>query len=147
ILSENKTWISFLPPDTILTPHPKEFERLAGKSENDFERLKLLRQFTQKNNVIVILKGGHSAIAMPDGNIYFNSSGNAGLAKGGSGDALTGMILGLLTRGYTPPQASLIATFVHGLAADLCIKKMSMESVLISDVIARIPRAFKKLED
>jgi len=147
ILSENKTWLSFLPPDTILTPHPKEFERLAGKSENDFERLQLLRQFSQKNNVIVILKGGHSAIAMPDGNIYFNSSGNAGLAKGGSGDALTGMILGLLTRGYTPPQASLIATFVHGLAADLCIKKMSMESVLISDVIARIPRAFKKLED
>lgn len=147
ILSENKTWLSFLPADTILTPHPKEFERLAGKSENDFERLKMLRQFSQKHNVIVILKGAHAAIAMPDGNVYFNSTGNPGLAKGGSGDALTGMILGLLCRGYNAPQACIIGAYLHGYAADLCLKKMSMESVLISDVIALIPKAFRKLED
>lgn len=147
ILSENKTWLSFLPADTILTPHVKEFERLAGKSENDFERLQLLKQFSTKNNLIVALKGAHSAVAMPNGDVYFNSSGNPGLAKGGSGDALTGMILGLLSRGYTSPQAALIAVFLHGFAADICSSKMSMESILISDVISRIPRAFKKLED
>jgi NAD(P)H-hydrate epimerase len=84
---------------------------------------------------------------MPDGNIFFNSTGNAGLAKGGSGDALTGVILGLLARGYNPPQAALIGVFVHGFAADLAIKKSSVESLLISDVIEKLPRAFKKLEE
>jgi hydroxyethylthiazole kinase-like uncharacterized protein yjeF len=146
ILSENKTWLSFLPPDTILTPHPKEFERLTEKHENDFDRLKALKEFSIKYNCIVILKGAHTAIAMPDGNTFFNSTGNAGLSKGGSGDALTGIILGLLTRGYNAPKAALIGTFIHGFAADLCLKKKSMESILISDVIDQLPKAFKKLE-
>jgi len=83
---------------------------------------------------------------MPDGNVFFNSSGNAGLAKGGSGDGLTGIILGLLARGYNTPQATLIGTFIHGYAADLCVKKKSKESLLISDVIGMLPKAFKKLE-
>jgi hydroxyethylthiazole kinase-like uncharacterized protein yjeF len=146
ILSENKTWLSFLPPDTILTPHPKEFERLAGKQEDDFERLTELKKFSMRNRCIVILKGAHSAVAMPDGTVFFNSSGNAGLAKGGSGDGLTGIILGLLARGYNAPQSALIGTFMHGFAADLCIKKKSMESLMISDVIEQLPKAFKKLE-
>jgi len=147
ILSENKTWLNFLPADTILTPHIKEFERLAGKSDDDFERLEKLRHFSTRCNCIVILKGAHSAIAMPDGNVFFNSSGNPGLAKGGSGDALTGIILGLLCRGYNPPQAALIGTFIHGYAADLSLKKASMESILITDVINHLPKAFKKLEE
>lgn len=146
ILSENKTWLSFLPPGTILTPHPKEFERLAGKFEDDFERLEGLKQFSIRYNCIVVLKGAHTAIAMPDGNTFFNSSGNAGLAKAGSGDGLTGIILGLMARSYNTPQAALIGTFIHGYAADLCLKKKSMESILISDVIDQLPKAFKKLE-
>ena len=145
-LSENKTWLNFLPAQTILTPHPKEFERLTEKCENDFERLKILKQFSLKYNCIVILKSAHTVIAMPDGNLFFNSSGNPGLAKAGSGDALTGIILGLLSRGYNSPQAALIGTFIHGFAADLCLKNMSMESILITDVIAHLPKAFKKLE-
>ena len=146
ILSENKTWLNFLQPGTILTPHPKEFERLTEKHSDDFERLKAAKHFSLKYNCILILKGAHSAVCMPDGNVFFNSSGNAGLAKGGSGDALTGIILGLLSRGYNAPQAALIGTFIHGYAADLCIKKKSVESLLISDVIEMLPRAFKKLE-
>jgi ADP-dependent NAD(P)H-hydrate dehydratase / NAD(P)H-hydrate epimerase len=146
ILSENKTWLSYLPLDTILTPHPKEFERLTEKTGDDFERLKILKQFSLKYNCIVVLKGSHSAIAMPDGNIFFNSSGNSGLAKAGTGDGLTGIILGLLARGYNPPQAALIGTFIHGYAADLCIKKTSKESLLISDVIEMLPKAFRKVE-
>jgi hydroxyethylthiazole kinase-like uncharacterized protein yjeF len=146
ILSENKTWLSFLPPDTILTPHPKEFERLAGKQEDDFERLTELKKFSMKHRCIVVLKGAHSAVAMPDGTVFFNSSGNSGLAKGGSGDGLTGIILGLLARGYNAPQSALIGTFIHGFAADQCIKKKSMESLLISDVIEQLGKAFKKLE-
>lgn len=146
ILSENKTWLNFLPPSTILTPHPKEFERLTKKFENEFERLKGLKHFSLKYNCIVILKGAHSAIAMPDGNVFFNSTGNPGLAKGGSGDGLTGIILGLLARGYNAPQASLIGTFIHGFAADLFTRKKSEESLLVSDVIDLLPKAFKKLE-
>lgn len=145
ILSENKTWLNFLPQGTILTPHPKEFERLTEKHADDFERLKALKQFSIKYNCIVILKGAHSAIAMPDGNILFNSSGNPGLAKGGTGDGLTGILLGLLARGYSQAQASIIGTFLHGYAADLCVKKKSMESLLISDVIEMLPKAFYKL--
>jgi ADP-dependent NAD(P)H-hydrate dehydratase / NAD(P)H-hydrate epimerase len=147
ILSENKTWLNFLPANCILTPHPKEFERLCGKSENDFERLETLRQFSMRYHCIVLLKGAHTAIAMPDGTVFFNSSGNAGLAKAGSGDGLTGIILGLLSRGYNPPQASIIGAFIHGYAADLCVKKQSMEGLLMSDVIKKLPKAFKKLEE
>lgn len=146
ILSENKTWLNFLQPGTILTPHPKEFERLTEKHSDDFERLKALKHFSMRYSCVVVLKGAHSAIAMPDGNIFFNSSGNPGLAKGGSGDGLTGIILGLLARGYNAPQSALIGTFIHGYAADLCIKKKSKESLLISDVIEQLPRAFRKLE-
>jgi len=146
ILSENKTWMEFLPAETILTPHPKEFERLAGKQDNDFERIKTLKHLSLKHNCIFILKGAHSAVAFPDGSVFFNSSGNAALAKGGSGDALTGIILGLLARGYSAPKAALMGMFIHGYAADLCVKKKSKESILINDVIEQLPKAFKKLE-
>jgi len=146
ILSENKTWLNFLQPGTILTPHPKEFERLTEKHADDFERVKAAKHFSMKYNCILIIKDAHTAIVMPDGNVFFNSSGNAGLAKGGSGDGLTGIILGLLARGYNTPQATLIGTFIHGYAADLCVKKKSKESLLISDVIGMLPKAFKKLE-
>jgi len=146
ILSDNKTWLNFLQPGTILTPHPKEFERLTEKHADDFDRLKAARRFSLKYNCILILKGAHSAVCMPDGNVFFNSSGNSGLAKGGSGDGLTGIILGLLTRGYNAPQSALIGTFIHGYAADLYVKKKSVESLLISDVIDMLPKAFKKLE-
>ena len=91
------------------------------------------------------LKDAFTHICMPDGSVVFNSTGNPGLAKGGSGDCLTGIIVGLLARGYTPAKAALIGVYVHGLAADLCAKKMSEESILISDVIQKLPVAFKRL--
>jgi hydroxyethylthiazole kinase-like uncharacterized protein yjeF len=147
ILAANKTWLSFLPPETILTPHPGEFARLTEKTNDDFERLKLLKEFSLKHNCIVVLKGAHSAIAMPDGNVFFNSTGNSGLAKGGSGDGLTGIILGLLARGYNAAQSALIGTFIHGFAADLCVEFKSKESLLITDVINRLPDAFFKIEE
>jgi NAD(P)H-hydrate epimerase len=145
-LSENKTWLSFLPANTILSPHPKEFERLTEKCQDDFDRLKIIQQFSVRNNCILLYKGAHSIIAMPDGNLFFNSSGNAGLSKAGSGDGLSGIILGLLARGYSEAQATLIGTFVHGYAADVCVEDMSRESVLISDVTSALPRAFLDLE-
>lgn len=147
ILSENKTWLSFLPPETILTPHPKEFDRLTEEHNNDLERYATARHFALKHKVIVVLKGSYTSICMPDGSSYFNSSGNSGLAKGGSGDALTGIITGLLARGYTAPKAALIGVYVHGYAADLATKKLSKESLLASDVIDKLGKAFLKLED
>jgi NAD(P)H-hydrate epimerase len=145
ILANNKTWLSFLQPNTILTPHVKEFDRLTQKHANDFERLESAKQFSVKHNCILVLKGAYTQIAMPDGNVFFNSTGNAGLAKGGSGDTLTGIILGLLARGYTPPQAALLAVYIHGSAADLSLKKIHIESLLATDVIAKLPKAFEKL--
>ncbi|MBK7310142.1 MAG: NAD(P)H-hydrate dehydratase [Sphingobacteriaceae bacterium] len=147
ILSENKTWLSFLPPETILTPHPKEFDRLTEKHDSDIERYATAKHFALKHKVIVVLKGAYTSICMPDGSSYFNSSGNSGLAKGGSGDALTGIITGLLARGYTAPKAVLIGVYVHGYAADLATKKLSKESLLASDVIDKLGKAFLKLED
>jgi ADP-dependent NAD(P)H-hydrate dehydratase / NAD(P)H-hydrate epimerase len=145
ILAENKTWLSFLPAGTIVTPHVKEFDRLTQKHSDDFERFESAKQFSLKHNCILVLKGAYTMIAMPDGNAFFNSTGNAGLAKGGSGDTLTGVILGLLARGYTPPQAALIGVYIHGSAADSCLKKIHIESLLATDVIAKLPKAFEKL--
>jgi NAD(P)H-hydrate epimerase len=147
ILANNKTWLSFLATDTILTPHVKEFDRLTQKHISDFERLETAKQFSIKNSCIVVLKGAYTQTVMPDGNVFFNSTGNAGLAKGGSGDTLTGILLGLLARGYTPPQAALIGVYIHGSAADNAIKKIYIESLLATDVINRIPKAFEKLYD
>lgn len=147
ILADNKTWLSFLPANSVLTPHVKEFDRLTEKHENDFDRLNTARQFALKYNCILILKATYTLITMPDGNCFFNSTGNPGLAKGGSGDALTGIITGLIARGYSTPQAALLGVYIHGYAADLCLKKINMESLLVSDVIAKLPKAFEKLYD
>lgn len=145
ILANNKTWLSFLQPDSILTPHVKEFDRLTEKHADDFDRLETAKKFAMKHRCIVVLKGAYTQTVTPDGNVFFNSTGNAGLAKGGSGDTLTGTILGLLTRGYTSPQAALIGVYLHGSAADNALKKIHIESLLATDVINRLPKAFEKL--
>lgn len=147
ILANNKTWLSFIPANCIMTPHVKEFDRLTQEHENDFERLNSARHFSMKHNCILILKATYTLIAMPDGNCFFNSTGNAGLAKGGSGDTLTGILTGLIARGYSTPQAALLGVYIHGYAADLCLKKIHMESLLSSDVINKLPKAFEKLYD
>jgi NAD(P)H-hydrate epimerase len=108
--------------------------------------LSTAREFAARFRCILVLKSAHTAIAMPDGTVFFNSTGNPGLAKAGSGDGLTGILLGLLCRTYTPAQAALIGVYLHGLAADSCAKKISMESMLISDVIEELPTVFLELE-
>jgi len=145
ILAENKTWLGFLQPNTILTPHPKEFERLAGTSDNEFDRLQLALDFAVKYQVIVVLKGGHTAVCSPQGNCYFNTTGNPGMATGGSGDVLTGIILGLLAQSYSPLEASILGVFIHGLAGDLALRKRGHEALIASDIIEYLGKAFKKL--
>jgi NAD(P)H-hydrate epimerase len=147
ILSENKTWLSFLPKDSILTPHPKEFERLAGKSKNDFERHEKVVAFAVKHQVYVILKGAYSCIASPNGYSYFNSTGNSGMASGGSGDVLTGILLGLKAQGYSMLETALIGCFLHGFAADIATEFIAEESLLPSDIISYISDAFIQLNN
>jgi NAD(P)H-hydrate epimerase len=143
ILSANKEWLNILPHGTILTPHPKEFERLAGNSKTGYKRNQMQIKFAQKYNVIVILKGAYTSIALPDGSCYFNSTGNPGMATAGSGDVLTGIILSLLGQGYIPTHAALVGVYLHGLAGDYAASKGSEESVIASDIIENIGRAFR----
>ncbi|KIC93784.1 bifunctional ADP-dependent NAD(P)H-hydrate dehydratase/NAD(P)H-hydrate epimerase [Flavihumibacter solisilvae] len=142
ILSQNQDLFPSLPPFSILTPHPKEFERLAGKSANETERINKARELAKKHQLIFVLKGHHSLIAMPGGSAYFNMSGNASMAKGGSGDVLTGMLTGLLCRGYTPEQAALLGVHLHGLAGEFASADLGMESVLAGDISDHIAKAF-----
>jgi NAD(P)H-hydrate epimerase len=139
--------LSKIPKGSILTPHPKEFERLFGKTEDDFARNELQRRKAWELGVVLLLKGAHSCIADPDGNCYFNATGNPGMATGGSGDVLTGVITGLLAQGYTPLQAAQLGVFLHGLAGDLAAEKLQHESLIASDIVDQLGNAFKKLRN
>lgn len=145
IIAENKTWFAFLRGGSILTPHPKEFERLFGKSDNSFERLKLQREMAMKYSIYIVLKGAHTSIAFPDGSVYFNSTGNPGMATGGSGDVLTGIICGLLAQGYKPYEASVLGVYLHGVAGDIAAEKMSEQGMTAMDIIEGVGEAWKRL--
>lgn len=147
IMSENKTWLSFLHPKTILTPHPKEFERLFGPTSNSFERLELQRLMAMKYNIIIVLKGGHTTVAMPNGAVFFNTTGNPGMATAGSGDVLTGMIASLLAQRYQPEEAAVLGVYLHGLAGDLAAESMGQEAMIASDITEHIGSAYKVLRD
>lgn len=145
ILGDNKTWLAFLPPDTILTPHPKEFDRMAGSSANAFERWQKQVDFSKRFGVYVLLKGAFTCISTPDGRSFFNSSGCPGMATAGSGDVLTGIILGLLSRGYAPGQAALISAYIHGLAGEVAEKRYSAEGMTAGDIIRSLGKAWNYL--
>lgn len=146
ILSENKTWLSYLPANTILTPHPGEFSRLVGKWDNDKEKLDLLKEFCRRFNVTVILKDAHTCICTPGGKFFFNSTGNPSLAKGGSGDVLTGILTSLLAQGYGVLTASILGVFIHGRAADIASSELHENSVLARDVCEKIPDSLRSIE-
>ncbi len=146
ILAMNPDLFSRLPADTILTPHPGEFNRMAGSWTDDFDKLNKQREFAKKYSVYVILKGKNSSIACPDGTIWFNTTGNAGMAKGGSGDVLTGLITGLRASGYNALDACLLGTWLHGLAGDIAAELLSQEGMNAGDLIDFLPNAWKTLQ-
>jgi hydroxyethylthiazole kinase-like uncharacterized protein yjeF len=147
ILSMNKEWYSLIPERAILTPHPKEFERLAGISVNGFDRLTKQIEFSKVHRCIVVLKGANTSITTPDGKVYFNSTGNPGMATAGSGDVLTGILLSFLSQGYTPENAAVLGVYLHGLAGDLAAEKLCFESIIASDIINCLSAAFNKLRE
>ena len=147
ILAQNKTWLAFLPKNSILTPHPKELERLIGKTESDYERYDKLREFAFKHGVYVVLKGAHTAVACPDATVSFNSTGNPGMATAGSGDVLTGIITGLLSQGYHPKEAAVVGVYWHGLAGDIALDTTGGPGVIASDIIDSLGHAYKTITD
>ncbi len=145
ILAENKEWLKKIPPQCILTPHPKEFERLAGKTKNGFERMQLSRSMASEYNIIIVLKGAYTLIACPDGSCHFNSTGNSGMATAGSGDVLTGIILSLLSQAYEPKHAAILGVYLHGLAGDFAAQKIGQDSMIASDITDHLGEAFKHI--
>lgn len=143
ILAAHKTMLEKIPAGSILTPHMKEFERLAGKSQHDYDRLEKAKAFSKKYKVLIVLKGAHTAIINPEGITYFNSTGNPGMATAGAGDVLTGIITALLGQGYPSQEAALLGVFLHGYAGDAAARKLSQHSMLASDIVEGITYFFK----
>ncbi|MBS3807272.1 MAG: NAD(P)H-hydrate dehydratase [Bacteroidales bacterium] len=147
ILSMNQGLLDKLPAGSILTPHPREFERLTHAVENHHERLELQRDFAIRHKVVLVLKGGNTSIAMPDGRLYFNTTGNPGMATGGSGDVLTGMIASLVGQGYPPERAAILGVWLHGHAGDWAGESRGPQALIASDIVESIGLAFKSLQD
>jgi NAD(P)H-hydrate epimerase len=146
LMTADKELLLLLPANSILTPHPKEFQRLAGTWKNDFERLTLQQQFAVRTKCILVLKGAYTSIAIPSGEVYFNSTGNPGMATGGSGDVLTGILTGLLAQGYSSKEAAVLGVYLHGMAGDLAAKATSQYGLIASDIIDFISSAYHELE-
>jgi NAD(P)H-hydrate epimerase len=147
ILSQHPDWLKLLPEGCILTPHPKEFDRLAGDSSDAYERHLKQREFAKRHKVVLVLKGAYTGIAFPDGSYWFNTTGNPGMATGGSGDVLTGLITGLLAQGIPSPDAALAAVYLHGLAGDLAAEASSEEALIAGDMILYLGEAFRELHN
>ena len=147
IISGHRAWINQLPRELVMTPHPAELDRLSGNTANgSYDRLQRAHELSERLGAYIILKGHYSALCTPDGDILFNPTGNAGMATAGSGDVLTGIITALLARGYTRRSACLLGMYLHGLAGDLAAQDLGMESLTASDIIACLPKAFKKVK-
>lgn len=145
IISQNPELLKLIPAGSILTPHPKEFERLFGKAENDFEIINLALVKSKELNVFIVLKGHFSFIAGPDGKSFFNNTGNAGMATAGSGDVLTGIITALLAQGYSALHACIFGVYLHGLAGDIATEKLSQEALIAGDIISSLGEAFNRI--
>ncbi|KGO86556.1 hypothetical protein Q765_10025 [Flavobacterium rivuli WB 3.3-2 = DSM 21788] len=145
ILSYNKEWLEHLPENSILTPHPKELERLLGKWDNDFDKLEKAKAFSTQYKLVIVAKDAHTFIV--NGNsVYINSTGNAALATGGTGDVLTGIITGLLAQGYVAADAAVLGVYLHGLTADIAVTETGHQAFTASDVINYLGKAYLKIE-
>ena len=146
ILSHNPSWIALVPPKTVLTPHPKELERLIGKWHTEEEMFHKTTVFSIMNQVIVVMKGAPTYI-IDGASIYLNTTGNPALATAGSGDVLTGMITSLLAQSYKPCDAAILGVYLHGLTADIAFPKTGFQSFIASDCINYIGKAYLSLEN
>ncbi|MNX78568.1 Bifunctional NAD(P)H-hydrate repair enzyme Nnr [compost metagenome] len=146
ILAQQPELWQFVPKQSILTPHPKELSRLLGTWQNDFEKMDKVKAFAVQYQLYVLIKGANSAMVTAEGVIYFNSTGNVGMATGGSGDILTGILTALVGQGYSSQEALVMGVYVHGRAADIAVPSIGVYSLLPSDIISYLPAAFLELE-
>ncbi|MFP4365449.1 MAG: NAD(P)H-hydrate dehydratase [Bacteroidales bacterium] len=146
ILSLNREWIDLIPEESILTPHPGEFDRLAGQHKTSHDRLLTQIRMAEKYKLVIILKGAYTSIVTPEGKCFFNSSGNPGMATAGSGDVLTGILLSLLGQGYTPVNAAVAGVYLHGVAGDNASTVLSPEAMIAGDISMNLGKAFKVLK-
>lgn len=146
VLGEHKELLKKVPAGSILTPHPKEFERLFGKTDNDFDRIELALKKSAEYGLHIVLKGRYTFIASPDGGGYFNPTGNPGMATGGTGDVLTGILTGLLAQRYTPFEAAIAGVYLHGLSGDLAAAFSSQPSLIASDLIEYLGQAYAQFK-
>ncbi len=144
ILAKHPEFQDNLQPQTVLTPHPKELERLIGEWKDDFDKLEKTKEFSKKHKCIIVIKGANSITIFQD-QMYVNNTGNPGMATAGSGDVLTGMITGLLSQGYDPLQAAVFGVYLHGSSGDLTAQATGFESLVASDIISNIGKAFLEL--
>ena len=142
ILARNPGWLEILPHGTILTPHPGEFDRLVGSSGSMWERYQKQLELSGKYKINIILKGAHSILVTQEGETWFNTTGNPGMATGGSGDVLTGLITSLLAQAYVPSDAARAGIFIHGLAGDFALMKTGEEALIASDISDCLGEAF-----
>jgi len=145
ILSEHRDWFKKLPEGSILTPHPGEFARMAGECKDGYSRLQKQISMSGELKCVIVLKGACTSVTLPDGRVFFNSTGNPGMATAGSGDVLTGIILSLLAQGYEPADAAITGVFLHGLAGDLAAADRGMEAMIAGDIIENIGYAYRKI--
>lgn len=146
ILSENQSWLELVPQKTILTPHPKELERLIGKWDSESQKFQKAIAFSEQYKVIIVMKGAPTFIINQTA-VYKNTTGNAALATAGSGDVLTGIITSLLAQNYEPFQAAQLGVFLHGLTADIALPQTGYQSFIASDSIENLGKAFLQVEN
>lgn len=147
ILSKHKEWLDLLPENSILTPHVGEFDRLFGNFSTHLDRIDAARDLAREKKIFIVLKGAFTSIHTPEGETYFNPTGNPGMATGGSGDVLTGLMAGLLARLRKSKEAALAAVFLHGLAGDIASKQKTVEAMTATDLIYHLPDAWKEMLD
>jgi NAD(P)H-hydrate epimerase len=145
LIARKPSLLSNIPPGSILTPHPKEFERLAGKSTTNYEVFLKARLFAKTHQVVLVLKGAYTLTVSPKGPAWFNSTGNSGMACGGSGDVLTGILTGLLAQGYLSEDAAILGVFLHGLAGDFASQAHGPEAMKAGDLVQHLGQAFQFL--
>ncbi len=146
ILAASPELLRAVPPGSMITPHPKEFERLFGKTANSFQRLEVARQNAIDLKIYIVLKDHYTQVITPEGKVYYNTTGNAGMAKGGSGDVLLGILTSLVAQKYSSEDAALIGVWLHGKAGDLAAIKNSQEAMLATDLLSEIGNVFLSLK-
>lgn len=145
IIASERDLINLIPEGSIITPHPGEFARLAGETENSYDAVIKQSEFSVKHKIVVVLKGAHTSVTTPEGEILFNSTGNPGMATAGSGDILTGVILALMAQGYSSKVAAIAGVFIHGMAGDIALETEGENSMIAGDIADSLGAAFKRI--